>query len=362
MNFLLFASIQGFLLALALHRVGNPNDRARNNCFIGLILIVSLFLLVNSQVRYFGQFPKLFLASYVLVYAYAPMYLLFIRKVAKPSIRLKSTDLLYLLPALIFLSFLARYFIMPADDLMESLKTGSLNDLVLADIICIGFNFYILWKATIEINEWKPGGTGGSEKRIFYSFHAAIFITNVMWCIYLLQILGLTPNFIQISLDQVYWSMSLLIYTLAYIMIASNHHFFNGAKTQGTPYKNVTYPEEELKGVAERIEKSLRIDKPYTDFDFSLNALSKITHTERFKLSYTISSYLNTSFATLINEYRVREFLELTNSQTYAHYTMIGVANEAGFKSKSTFYKAFKDVHGMTPKEYLNVEKPVALF
>ncbi|MEM6318074.1 MAG: helix-turn-helix domain-containing protein [Bacteroidota bacterium] len=53
-----------------------------------------------------------------------------------------------------------------------------------------------------------------------------------------------------------------------------------------------------------------------------------------------------------INRYRVQEVQAKLVDSKFDHYTILGIAQEAGFNAKSTFYTAFKKVTGMTPSAY----------
>ena len=63
-------------------------------------------------------------------------------------------------------------------------------------------------------------------------------------------------------------------------------------------------------------------------------------------------SKLNYFLNQLINNLRVNEFKMLIQSPKANQLSLLGLANEAGFSSKSTFYAAFKKLEGMTPKQY----------
>jgi len=73
--------------------------------------------------------------------------------------------------------------------------------------------------------------------------------------------------------------------------------------------------------------------------------------------SHVLSTYINqelgTGFFEWINGYRIREFIYLAQDDAYKNYSISGIAAEVGFKSKSSFYTAFKKLKGMTPSQYL---------
>ena len=65
-----------------------------------------------------------------------------------------------------------------------------------------------------------------------------------------------------------------------------------------------------------------------------------------------INEHSKTNFYQFINGFRVSEFKMLMQSPKAQQLSILGLAEEAGFSSKSTFYTAFKAVEGVTPKQY----------
>ena len=62
--------------------------------------------------------------------------------------------------------------------------------------------------------------------------------------------------------------------------------------------------------------------------------------------------FLEKNFYTLINEYRVQEVIRRMNDKQYQMYTLLAIALDAGFNSKSAFNRIFKQITGKTPSEY----------
>ena len=54
-----------------------------------------------------------------------------------------------------------------------------------------------------------------------------------------------------------------------------------------------------------------------------------------------------------MNEYRVKEVKEKLANKKYKSLTVLGIAYESGFNSKTTFNRIFKEETGMTPTEYI---------
>jgi AraC-like DNA-binding protein len=61
------------------------------------------------------------------------------------------------------------------------------------------------------------------------------------------------------------------------------------------------------------------------------------------------------NFYNLVNEYRIKEVKERMKSDDYRQLTILAIAYDSGFNSKSSFNTIFKEKTGETPSEYLAV-------
>ena len=110
--------------------------------------------------------------------------------------------------------------------------------------------------------------------------------------------------------------------------------------------------------IGQMVEQSIREGKWYREPRFSLaDAATKLSMPERV-VSSAINNGLDTTFNGLINRLRVEAVAhELEHSQI----DLLSIAFEAGFNSKSSFNRAFRDHMGITPTAYrrrLSTQKP----
>jgi AraC-like DNA-binding protein len=92
--------------------------------------------------------------------------------------------------------------------------------------------------------------------------------------------------------------------------------------------------------------------KPYLDPDMNLVKLAELFGTTSHRLSYIINTGFNKNFFNFINTYRVEEAKSLLLDPKMEQYSVLGVAFEAGFNSKTSFNKTFKQFTGVTPSDF----------
>jgi AraC-like DNA-binding protein len=77
-------------------------------------------------------------------------------------------------------------------------------------------------------------------------------------------------------------------------------------------------------------------------------------------LSRVINDGFGKNFFDFINTYRIEEFKRRADDPHYKNFTLLGIAYEVGFNSKSAFNRSFKKITGQTPREHFNLmQEPV---
>lgn len=102
----------------------------------------------------------------------------------------------------------------------------------------------------------------------------------------------------------------------------------------------------------EEVVHRIRELKAWRKEDLTLRDLALLLDIGEKELSRILNHRPESNFYQLINELRVADFKELMTMQEADDYSIFGLAMEAGFRSKTTFYKAFRAVEGMTPSAY----------
>lgn len=90
----------------------------------------------------------------------------------------------------------------------------------------------------------------------------------------------------------------------------------------------------------------------YLDEEFTLDQLSCHLKISKADLSITFNKYLNTNFHEYTNRNRIQHFKQILSEDPSA--SVIDLAFQCGFKSKSTFYKYFKKEFDCLPSQLVH--------
>src|SRR5690554_5407071 len=109
---------------------------------------------------------------------------------------------------------------------------------------------------------------------------------------------------------------------------------------------------EELLQCCNKVGKFMMANRPYLDSDLTLPKLAEDLDVSTHHLSQVINEMHGKNFFNFINKYRVAEVKRKIEDPKYKNYSLLGIAYESGFNSKSAFNRVFKNLTGKTPSQY----------
>lgn len=120
-----------------------------------------------------------------------------------------------------------------------------------------------------------------------------------------------------------------------------------------TSSKKVEKPDPaEVQIWCNRLEAIMQGEKLYLNPELTLSDLSEKLQTHNSWVSYVINTGFQKNFNDFVNAYRVAEFQKKVNDPRLSHYTLLALAFECGFNSKSTFNRAVKKATGQLPSTF----------
>jgi len=127
--------------------------------------------------------------------------------------------------------------------------------------------------------------------------------------------------------------------------------------TQTTFFNTSLLSKNEIENYLEKLDELMKVDKIYTDSSISLRHLAEKLELHPNKLSWLLNDQIGKNFNEYINDYRLLTFKEKALNPNNSHLTLLGLAYESGFNSKTVFNGFFKKMEGMTPKKWVNSQK-----
>lgn len=131
---------------------------------------------------------------------------------------------------------------------------------------------------------------------------------------------------------------------------------FSGIKTTIAPIKltiskskNSSLNPEALKRDSDRLHSLMEEQKPYLDFELTLQKLAYQIEMPEKELSLLINHSIGNHFFDFINEYRIEDAKRILANPDKKDLTIIEIVYQVGFNSKSSFYTAFKKSTNQTP-------------
>jgi len=127
----------------------------------------------------------------------------------------------------------------------------------------------------------------------------------------------------------------------------------NNNYTPKKRYKQSLLKAEEINKYVKELEKIMMDYKLYLNPDLSLKDLASYLELPANYMSQLLNQGFNKNFSEYINTFRLNEFKERIVLEENKGLTIMAIAYDSGFNSKTVFNTFFKKIEGITPNTYL---------
>lgn len=107
----------------------------------------------------------------------------------------------------------------------------------------------------------------------------------------------------------------------------------------------------ELHPPRDKLLALMETGRPHLEPELTLAELAQRRRTNASLLSKVINAGCGQNFNDFVNTCRAAEARRKLADPRFGHYSLVGVALESGFNSKSTFNRGFKKLSGQAPGE-----------
>ncbi len=292
----------------------------------------------------------------------SPFLYIYVSYIAKNEKKFKPVYLFNFLPAVLFI--IAYSIIIGFGN--KTQDSFNLYDYEYFRVILLFFPltvilaFFYIIKSYFRITKYRKtiqNQFSYTENIDFNWLKNLILIISVVWLILGISAILFKNIHLLFNIhDVVLLSVSVAIFVIGYFGFLRTNIFLYKMQTDNELVKsgkvksmNNTPDKTALKQI-EELRTFMSEQKPYLESKLSVKQLAEMIQVSPHQLSEIINSYLHKNFFDFINEYRVEEFKNQIKENK--NYTILGVAYNCGFNSKSSFNRIFKIFTGFTPSEY----------
>ncbi len=384
---LLFSFFQGLLLIITIPSIQGYNRSANRwlLLLIGFSSVILFIKVITENPAVYQAYPKLQLLPDFIFFIYSPLFYFYIQRLLfQPQTFWSNKVQFHFIPALAQFFIYMAYFLMD-DSVFESKLSYQYSDLYLVRFgigtIAVVINFYYWIVSLSAFKSYKDNykNSNSYEQNLQY-LNTVLFIQAIClfaWAITLVvAMLGRWLGFevftiVEFSIETIWIIFSIITFFLGYFAIHEPDIFrvpelmidttsFNPLPQSSLPLleskptvvKKEEEPLENLEIEVERVTTYMEKFKPYTNPKLTLVELAAKLKLPPYLLSRIINAGFNKNFFDFVNTYRIEDFKRRVDDPNFRNHTLLSIAFDVGFNSKTAFNRSFKKITNQTPSSY----------
>ncbi len=330
-----------------------------------------LFSYCIYYLGYWDTYPHLVGIHHWVPLLHGPFLYLYIIFSLRSNQHFRRNDFLHLVPALLTFLYMCRFYFFYTTEEKVMVNNGEIDDFSI--FMYISLIAFIISGITYSILSYR---LLNKHRRLIdenFSYDENIDLNWLKYFIWGIGIIFLTGTIISLirevlaielsfNLDLIFYTeITLFIVFLGYFGIRHVGIFSDNEnlsdkivepKKQGE-YKKSGLDEDVAESSHQDLLKIMQEHKPFLQPKLTLAKLAEFLDLSVNHVSQIINQYENMNFYDFVNRYRVKEFKEKIKNSESRNYSILGIALDCGFNSKSSFNQVFKKTTGKTPSEYM---------
>ncbi|MDY8137018.1 helix-turn-helix domain-containing protein [Aquimarina sp. 2201CG5-10] len=314
----------------------------------GRVLYISGFFGDNYRWVIFSEFATLLFGSTIYLFTRSSLS-------NKPF---SYRELVHYIPALIYNTLVVFILIVPSDSVLHARSESGEQFKITLVFIAVGLLFNIsYWIVSLKIflkfrKNLQNELSYHIKSQFFMNFLIAVGICLICWStMFVYWMFGFT-GLSKVSWQVIWISIALIILFITFYGMKEPQLFKITSIIKAKKYTQSKLSNDDLTLLKTRLDELMEEKKPYLNQKLLKSELAEMIGVSNPEIARLLNERIGMNFFEYINYYRIKEFIELAASEKAKNMTFFGLAQEAGFNSKTTFNKSFKNLMGTTPRAY----------
>ena len=353
-------------------------ENQRHSKWLCLFIILGGLYICPFMCGYAGWYGQksyrefLFFVPFQQLFLLGPVFYFYVKSLLNSSVKLTRKDLIHFLPATAYLVYSLVVFITDKIILDEFYfyADGRDKDLdfwyQMAGLVSMLFYLILSLRHYWTYRKRSLQEVSFADEIAFrWIKHFAIAFSLIL----LLRVLFFVLNPEWGQFGSKYWYYLCFSILLLYISITGysnvvkttfklDSHLLDAPDTLETSEKEgleiAPEPDTALDGWKDEIMQLFDTKEIHKNPNLTLHDLAGQLNTNRNMISKVINQEFNMNFNDFVNEKRVEAVIEKLKNDEHVNTTLLGIAMDSGFNSKTTFNRAFKKHTGVTPKQFIS--------
>ena len=335
---------------------------------IGCLLAITLRFLTKILISYSPDYPITDISAGIIPLTFGPFLFLYTKYLTKGDPPFDRRDWLHFIP---FAIFLIVCFVFFGGQISFNEVNFFSNDRFLWIRVIFGLIFitsvlvYVIF-TYVHLSDYRKSislqiSHPDSDKNLFWlNFVSFLFSALIVTYIVIggINALTFTAKFDLDLISNI--GLIILVYAVSYFgikqpSILENVYVNNPEiiiQKENGKYTKSKHSKTESEKLASSLKSYMENEEPYLQAELSLADLASKLDISKSELTNLLNNYMGVNFFSFVNQYRLKTVLQKLEDPKFDHLTILSIAFDCGFNSKSTFNGLFKQHTGVTPTVY----------